>query len=211
MLVSLQHCHEKRNVLSHAPYMARGMHGWRFSIKIVRRCWRCFSTFQLVNFSTFQRRCWRNLSIRYRILVHIACVSTTQFFVVHMAKDAKEMEHLAQASASGDEDSASEIEDKVRQILVRLHPVRNSVYNPVLPLPAVGNEVFTGSQQPAALVEKISFHTLPSLVFSLCQCASLLDIYTFFCTEELVMTKAPHPKASKVSAARRCDLEVILR
>jgi hypothetical protein len=49
----------------------------------------------------------------------------------------------------------------------------------------------------ASWVSEVSYHTLPSLVYELCEHFTLLDIYSFYCQQEIFIGCAPHAKHGK--------------
>jgi len=58
---------------------------------------------------------------------------------------------------------------------------------------AIENSVyFPGSSASKCKKVEVAYHTLPSLIYNCCEVASLIDIYTYFCTQELLTSKAPH-------------------
>lgn len=75
-----------------------------------------------------------------------------------------------------------------------LRRIPNSVLNP--------RETGETDDYFLADTTNVAYHTLASLVYELCGDFSLLDIYTFYCQQEILIGVAPHSKQSYSSRQR---------
>ena len=65
------------------------------------------------------------------------------------------------------------------------------------------NSVFKPRDGGLMLPVKVAYHTLPSLVWECCGVANLLELYTYFVSQTMLMTKAPHSSGGAPSKKKR--------